>query len=107
MKQFNLTTVLIVIILGLLIYLAIKPDNDKKYLDLIEKENQRIVKQLEANQALIQKLFADIKFIEKKEVHIRNFYNEIIKASDTLTTDASAIASIRKWLDSLGAARFD
>jgi hypothetical protein len=34
----KLTTFLIIIILGLLIYLAFKPDSDKKYLDMIEKE---------------------------------------------------------------------
>lgn len=107
MKQFNFTNVLIVIILALLVYLALKPDSDKKYLDMIEKENQKISKQLEESHILIAQQIREIKLIEKKETIIRNYYNEIIKASDTITTDASAIASIRRWLDSLGTARFD
>ena len=107
MKQFNLTTALIIIILGLLIYLAIKPDGSSASLDIIKQQNEELVKQLEQNQILIAQQIREIKLIEKKETIIRNYYNEIIKASDTITTDASAIANIREWLDSLGTARFD
>jgi len=106
-KQFNLTTALIIIILGLLIYLAIKPDGSSASLDIIKQQNEELVKQLEQNQILIAQQIREIKLIEKKETIIRNYYNEIIKASDTITTDASAIANIREWLDSLGTARFD
>ena len=107
MKQFNLTTILIVIILGLLVYLAIKPDGNSATIKIIKQQNEELVKQLEQNQILITQQIREIKLIEKKETIIRNYYNEIIKASDTITTDASAIANIRKWLDSLGTARFD
>lgn len=107
MKQFNLTTALIIIILGLLIYLAIKPDGSSATIDIIKQQNEELVKQLEENQILIAQQIREIKLIEKKETIIRNYYNEIIKASDTITTDASAIANIRRWLDSLGTARFD
>ena len=107
MKQFNLTTALIVIILGLLVYLAIKPDGNSATIDIIKQQNEELVKQLEENQIFIAQQIREIKLIEKKETIIRNYYNEIIKASDTITTDASAITNIRKWLDSLGAARLD
>ena len=107
MKQFNLTNVLIVIILGLLVYLAIKPDGSSATIDIIKQQNEELVKQLEQNQILIAQQIREIKLIEKKETIIRNYYNEIIKASDTITTDASAIANIRRWLDSLGTARLN
>ena len=107
MKPFNLTTALIIIILGLLIYLALKPDGSSATIEIIKQQNEELTKQLQANQLLIKKQIEDLKIIEKKETIIRNYYNEIINSSDTITTDVSAIVNIRKWLDSLGTARLD
>jgi hypothetical protein len=107
MKQFNLTNILIVIILGLLVYLALKPNSDGKYIDALRQESIKITEQIKANQVLIDKQLKELKVIEKKETIIRNYYNEIYKATDTLTTDVSAIANIRWWLEHLGTARFD
>lgn len=106
MKQFNLTTVLIVIILGLLVYLALKPDGSKQYLDLIEQENEKIVEQLKANQARIDEQLNNLKVIEKKETIIRNYYNEVIQELNNVNTSGSANIRIRTQLDSLGSARF-
>lgn len=107
MKPFNLTTALIIIILGLLIYLALKPDGSSATIEIIKQQNKELTRQLEENQIIIAQQIREIKLIEKKETIIRNYYNEIINSSDTLTTDISAIANIRKWLDSLGTARLD
>lgn len=107
MKPFNLTTALIVIILALLVYLALKPDGSSATIEIIKQQNKELTDQLKANQVLTEKQIKEIKLIEKKETIIRNYYNEIINSADTLTTDISAIANIRKWLDSLGTARLD
>ena len=107
MKQFNLTNILILIILGLLVYLALKPDGNKQYKDILKQEREEIIKQMEAVEVRMNMKFDSLKTIEKKETIIRNYYNEIYKATDTITTDASAIADIRWWLESLGTARFD
>lgn len=106
MKQFNLTTVLTVIILGLLVYLALKPDGSKKYLDLIEQENEKIVEQLKANQVRIDEQLSNLKVIEKKETIIRNYYNEVLQELNNVNTSGSANSRIRMQLDSLGSARF-
>lgn len=106
MKYFNLTNVLIVIILALLVYLALKPDGSKQYLDLIEQENEKIVKQLEANQSKIDEQLNNLKVIEKKETIIRNYYNEVLQELNNVNTSGSANSRIRVQLDSLGSARF-
>lgn len=106
MKQFNLTTILIIIILGLLVYLALKPNDSKQYEDMLRQERAEIIKQIEAIEMRMNLKFDDLKVIEKKETIIRNYYNEIYNATDTITTDVSAIADIRWWLENLGTARF-
>ena len=106
MKYFNLTNVLIVIILGLLVYLALKPDGSKQYLDLIKQENEEIVKQLKANQSKIDEQLNNLKVIEKKETIIRNYYNEVLQELNNVNTFGGANSRIRIQLDSLGSARF-
>lgn len=92
---------MIIIVLGLLIYLALQPKNDKKYLDLIKEEEEKITKLIEINHQQEIELLKNIQVIEKKETIIRNYYNEIIKNTDTITTIPVAVSTIRQWLDSL------
>ena len=107
MKQFNFTNVLIVIILALLVYLALKPDGNGQYLDMIQQQKKEIIKLMQENQKQIKQSFKDIKLIEKKETIIRNYYNEIIKNIDSLSDFNAIDNGIRQKLDTLGAARFE
>lgn len=107
MKQFNLTTILIVIILGLLIYLALKPSGDGKYLDIIKQQNEEIEKSKKELAKLITVRFDSLKLFERKETIIKNYYNEIISSVDTITNDSGAIATIRLQLHKLGSARLN
>lgn len=107
MKQFNLTNILIVIILGLLVYLALKPDGNSQYLDMIQQQKKEIIKLMQENQKQIEQGFKDIKLIEKKETIIRNYYNEIIKGIDSLSDFNAIDNGIRQKLDTLGSARFE
>lgn len=107
MKQFNLTNILIVIILGLLVYIMLKPNDNNKYLGMIHQEKQEIIKLLKASQVKIEEGFKNIKLIEKKETYIKNYYNEIIHQLDSLNTSADANIKLRQQLDSLGTARFN
>lgn len=99
--------VLIVIVLALLIFLALKPDGNKKYLDLIEQENRKLSEQITQMKFTIQTQIDSIKIIEKKETIIRNYYNDIINQIENVTSDSAAIAIIRSKLNKLGAARTD
>lgn len=107
MKQFNLTNILIVIILVLLVYLMLRPNNDNKYLDMIHQEKQELIKLIQANEQKMQEGFKSIKLIEKKEIYIKNYYNEIIHQLDSINTSADANIKLRQQLDSLGTARFN
>ena len=97
--------ILLIIILGLLIYLAFKPSGDGMYLDAIKQQFKEYAIQRDSLDKFITFKLDNIEIVEKKETFIRNYYNEIINATDTITTDISAIYNIRKWLDSLGSAR--
>lgn len=107
MNKDYLLRVLVAIVICLLVYLAIKPSGDKKYLELLKNENAKIVKQLEANQILINERLDSIKVIEKKETIIKNYYNEIINSVDSITNDSGAVAVIRLQLHKLGTARLN
>lgn len=107
MKQFNFTNVLIVIILALLVYLALKPDGSGDYKDMLEQEREKIVKQIEINQKLIKQQLDSLEIYNKQTTIIRNYYNEIISSVDTITNDSNAIATIRLQLHKLGSARLD
>jgi hypothetical protein len=103
----KLTTILIVIILALLVYLALKPDKSSGYLDAIEQKNEEIVKQLDQLQETIEAKFDSLDLIKEKETIIREHYNEIIQELDNVNTFGGANSRIRLQLDSLGTARFD
>lgn len=103
----NFTKVLILIILGLLIYLAIKPDGNGNYLESLKKENEVLAKQIDSVKVEISKQIDSIKVIEKKETIIRNYYNEIYQSIDTIDNDSDALRIVRYKLDKLGSARFD
>lgn len=93
--------ILLFVILGLLIYLALQPKSDKKYLSLVEEEKKEITELIKKNHEAELELIKSIQLIEKKETIIRNFYNEIIKSTDTISTVPVAVTTIRQWLDSL------
>ena len=107
MKQFNLTTALIIIILGLLIYLALKPDGSGDYKDMLKQEREKIIKQMEVNQKLMELRLDSLEIYNKQTTIIKNYYNEIISSIDTITNDSGAIATIRLQLHKLGSARLD
>ena len=107
MKQFNLTTALIIIILGLLIYLALKPDGSGNYKDMLKQEREKIIKQMEVNQKLMELRLDSLEIYNKQTTIIKNYYNEIISSIDTITNDSGAIATIRLQLHKLGSARLD
>ncbi len=107
MNKDYLLRVLIVIVLCLLIYLALKPSGNSDYLNLLKDENKRIGQQIDSLKISLQAKLDSIKIIEKKETIIRNYYNEVIKNIDTLSNSADAIRTVRQLLDSLGPARFD
>ena len=70
-------------------------------------QNDLNIKQIEANQALINARLDSIKVIEKKETIIKKYYNEIISSVDNITNDSGAVAAIRLQLQRLGAARLN
>ncbi len=107
MSQDYLLRILVVIVLCLLIYLALKPSGNSDYLNLLKDENKKIVKQIDSLKLSLQAKLDSLKVIEKKETIIRNYYNEIIHNIDTINTDADALRTIRQLLDSLGTARLD
>jgi hypothetical protein len=102
----KLTIALICIILALLIYLAVKPDGSGDYIDMIQQENKKLVKQMEVNQALINARLDSLQMIERKETIIRNYYNEVVKEIGNYTLPGVNFG-IREKLDTLGSARFD
>ena len=105
--KFDLTTFLIFIIIGLLIYLALKSDGSGDYEDMLKKEREKIVKQMEINQKFIQQQLDSLEIYNKETTIIRNYYNEIISSVDTITNDSGAITAIRVQLHKLGSARLD
>lgn len=103
----NFTKLLIIVILGLLIYLAFKPDGDDKYLESLKAENKILAEQIDSVKSEISRQIESIKVIEKKETIIRNYYNEIFQSIDTVDNDSDALRLIRDKLNKLGSARFD
>jgi hypothetical protein len=103
----NFVKILLVVILGLLIYLAFKPDGNTKYLKSLEANNKLLSEQIDSVKKEISKQIETIKLIEKKETIIRNYYNEIYQSIDTVNNDADAVKLIRQKLDKLGTARFE
>lgn len=103
----NFTKILILIILGLLIYLALKPEGDAKYLESLKRDNEILSKQIDSVKVAISKQIESIKVIEKKETIIRNYYNEISQSIDTIDNDSDALRLVRYKLNKLGSARFD
>lgn len=98
--------VLVIIVLALLIYIALKPDGNAKYLDLIKKNNQELSEQILLMQHIISDQIDSIKIIKTKETIIRNYYNDLSNTIETINNDSAAIAIIRNKLSDLGAARF-
>lgn len=107
MKTDYLVRVLILIVICLLVYLALKPDGSSKYMDALKQENKTLSKQIDSVKLEIAKQIDSIKVIEKKETIIRNYYNEIYQSIDTISNDRDALRLIRYKLDKLGSARFD
>ena len=103
----NFTKILVLIILGLLIYLALKPGGNDKYLDSLKAENKILSNQIDSVKTEISKQIESIKVIEKKETIIRNYYNEIFQSIDTIDNDSDALRLVRYKLNKLGSARFD
>jgi recombinational DNA repair protein RecR len=103
----SLDKFLIYVIIALLIYLALKPSNDSKYINSLHNQFEVLQNQIDSLSNLQMLKLDSIKIIERKQTIIKNYYNEIIKSVDTLSTDAATIRTIRQLLDSLGSARFD
>ena len=105
--KFDLTTILIVIILGLLLYLAFKPDGNGKYIDAIEQQNRDMERSKKELIQFIEAKFDSLKLIERKETIIKNYYNDIYENIPVFANYSIADSILRMWLNSLGAARFN
>jgi hypothetical protein len=106
MNKDYLLRVLVGIILALLIYNALKPSGDSKYLDAIGQNNKELSEQIKMMQFVISDQIDSIKVFKTKETIIRNYYNDISNTIETINNDSAAIAIIRNKLSYLGAARF-
>lgn len=107
MKPDYFIRALIVVVLCLLVYLALRPDGKSDYLKLLKDENKKIENQINTLKASLQEKLDSLKIIEKKETIIRNYYNEIINYIDTVNNDSAAISLVRNQLRKLGPARLD
>lgn len=106
MKQINLTSILIVIILLLLIYLSFfRTSDNKPFTDQIDQQNQELTNKIEVMQDLIIEKMDSIKIIEKKEIYVRNYYNEVIEQIESISNDSIALSVVRNKLQKLGPGR--